>query len=446
MSKFESSQTIDQVVHYLTHYGIRPSLGSLVLGTSGGVDSMVLLRVLHQLDFNLTVVHVNYHQRGDASDLDQQLVERYCQQLGVPTKVYHWSQELPKGNFQDAARTFRQQIFRKVCEEHQAQAIALGHNKGDRIETIMMRLLRGSAPSHWDGLKVYDPPIIRPLIDLDRSHIQDYAQQNSVPWRDDQSNKEDKYARNILRNEVFPRFETHFPGWEQNLERLAQYGKSYEQAIDLLIPSDPQNRISLEQLRAYPNELQMAILHRFLERNGLRPSTGQIHQVQLLIDAQPGRELTIDDQKVIRESLDLVIHNHPTATSGFAAKPTDQIIPISNILESGYEDDVLIIRPVSDELTAQRLAYTLPIPHHDFVLRPWQKADRIAFKDGSKLISDLLNEWKIPSHQKSKAQVLTLEGKIIACIFRSNDLKPMARLAPRPNIEQYPCLELYLKL
>jgi len=446
MSKFESSLLIEKVQSYLNHYDIHPNSGCLVLGVSGGVDSMVLLNVLHQLHFQLHVIHVNYHKRGESSDLDQELVQKTCTHLGVSCEIIHWNDtnDLQKGNFQDQARSFRHHLFKTRFREQDAQAIALGHNKGDRIETILMRILRGASPSHWDGLKSYDLPIIRPLIDMDRLIIQQYAQDHHINWREDQSNLNSAYARNFLRNEVFPQLGTHFPGWDQNLERLLNFGNSYQQAIDALSYSSPMHRTPIQPLRNHPPELQSAILHRFLERNGLNPSTGQIQQLQKMIESEAGKLMIIDGITVLRDPDALTI-THPEA-SFFDEHLSEHVIPISRILESGYEDDMMIIKQIADKDSVHTSAYLLPIPLNDFVLRDWQQGDRIAIKDGSKLISDLLNEWGIPSFQKPKAKVLTLEGKILACIFRTNDLRLMARLAPQAHIEHYPCLELYLKM
>jgi len=443
MSKFESSQLIDKVNSYLSKHQITPNKGSLVLAVSGGVDSMVLLYVLHLLKFQIHVVHVNYHQRNSSSDLDQALVEKTCQALGISFNTYHFPEKSLQngGNFQDEARQFRHHIFRSEYDLSNAQAIALGHNKGDRLETILMRILRGASPSNWNALKEIDLPLIRPLIELDRIEIQAYAQENGLTWREDESNFESDYARNFIRNDFFSRLDHLFPGWQQNLERVASYGLTYQQAMDALSHSNQDDKINIRDVDIHPLELQMAILHRFLERNGLRPSLGQVHQVQQLLQSQAGKELSIDDAKVARESDTLCIVRTNKATSN-----SEQVISLQSILDQGYQSDLMIINKVSDPKETRTSSYFIPIPKGDFLLRPWRNADRIAIKDGSKLISDLLNEWDIPSHQKQQALVLTLEGKIIACIFRLNTLRPLIRLAPPLDHVSYPCLELYLKL
>ncbi len=442
MSKFESSPFVEKVHAYLNKHNITPQKGHLVVAVSGGVDSMVLLHVLHRLNYQLHVVHVNYHQRDTSSDLDQALVEKTCETLGLSYKTYHYPTKMEgnSNNFQDEARQFRHQILETEFDHEHAQAIALGHNKGDRLETILMRILRGASPANWDALKAVDHPRIRPLIDLDRSQIQEYALDNQIPWRDDESNFESDYSRNFIRNNFFSGLDSLFPGWDINLERVASYGLMYQQALDALSNSNEKSKIQLNHLNHHPLELQMALVHRFLERNGLRPSVGQVQQVQKLLHSQAGKELSINDVKVVRDTDALVI-----ISLEIPSHTTEYVIPIQTILEEGYEDDLMIIKKISGPELTHSSAYLLPLPKTDFILRSWKVADRIAIKGGSKRISDLLNEWDIPARQKSKALVLTLEGTIIACIFSSNSLRPLIRLAPQSASISYPCLELYLK-
>src|SRR5690606_37758813 len=110
-----------------------------------------------------------------------------------------------------------------------------------------MRLLRGASPTSWDGLKEWNPPFFRPLLHVDRSDIEAYANKAGITWRDDQSNFGTDYARNLLRNVLVPELDGLFPGWEANVERLPVYGQAFGEAVDLAL-GDAEGELPLARL------------------------------------------------------------------------------------------------------------------------------------------------------------------------------------------------------
>ncbi len=139
--------------------GVSPD-AAVVAGVSGGVDSMVMLHLLHGSGLKIHALHVNYHKRGSSSDADEELVRLTCSQYGITLEVVHWDslQEI-KGNFQDMARQFRRDQYQRLMHETGSEAILLGHNHDDMYETLIMRVLRGAAPSNWNAL----PQSIHPM-------------------------------------------------------------------------------------------------------------------------------------------------------------------------------------------------------------------------------------------------------------------------------------------
>ncbi|MGA1465841.1 MAG: tRNA lysidine(34) synthetase TilS, partial [Balneolaceae bacterium] len=230
MNKFASSLAERSVQKHLeTYFGTHPSL---ICGVSGGVDSMVLLHLLHRAGAQVTVVHVNYQKRGEDSELDQQLVEEICRLYKVECVSVRFDASDSTGNFQAWAREKRYGVFRDLKREFRADAIATAHHRDDQVETIYQRLMRGSGMEHWGGMQVYEQGLFRPLLELGKEDIQMVAEQNGILYRTDVSNLDVAYGRNFIRLSLEPELDRFFPGWKTNLLGLGQRAREFEAMRD----------------------------------------------------------------------------------------------------------------------------------------------------------------------------------------------------------------------
>ncbi len=188
---------------------------SVVVGVSGGADSMVLLELLSALarsmDLSLRAVHVNYGLRGEASQLDEYTVRRRCHELNIFLMV-HRATELTaeSANLEERAREIRHTVLRAEASEIGASAIALGHTLDDQAETILLRLLRGSGLRGLAAMRARDGIIVRPLLRVPRATIRQYARDRAIGYRDDQSNFDLKFARNRVRYQLLPLLREQF--------------------------------------------------------------------------------------------------------------------------------------------------------------------------------------------------------------------------------------------
>lgn len=176
----------------------------IIVGVSGGPDSMALLNKLRLREiFNIVVVHINYHKRASA-DRDQKIVEEYCQTNNLSLVVYDGS-ELPKGNFQQEARKFRLQCFKEVYDGYQAKALYLAHHQDDNLETIVYELTTkrqpdylGIKPSNWvDGMLIK-----RPLLNESKQSLIEYCQKQGIDYGLDETNEQPLYRRNVIRQQL----------------------------------------------------------------------------------------------------------------------------------------------------------------------------------------------------------------------------------------------------
>ena len=201
----------------------------VVLGVSGGADSLALLHILSELreyNLNLTVAHLNHGIRGEEADGDSKFVEAAAHSLGlqfeykkVDTIAY---KEQSKLSLEDAARTLRYDFFNEVQNKVNASKVATAHTLDDQAETVLMRLLRGSGLRGLSGI----PPvsrgyIIRPLLFVSRSEIEEYLKSKGVEWVEDSTNKSIEYLRNRLRLDLIPALENYNPQIIETLARTA---------------------------------------------------------------------------------------------------------------------------------------------------------------------------------------------------------------------------------
>lgn len=222
-----------KVKHTIEEYEMIKKGQTVVLGLSGGPDSLCLLHILYSLqkslDFKLSAIHVNHMIRGEAADADQAFVQEYCEKLNVPLKVYKL--DIPaiakeKGiSDEQAGREARHQLLRDAG----ADRIALAHNKNDQAETVFMRILRGTGVKGLAAMDfVRQDGIIRPLLGIEREEIENYCRENNLQPRIDLSNFENDYTRNKIRNELLPILKEYNPAIIDSLSRLAESAKDDE--------------------------------------------------------------------------------------------------------------------------------------------------------------------------------------------------------------------------
>lgn len=193
----------------------------IVAGVSGGPDSVCLLSILNDLKdefkIKISVVHMNHMLRGEASDGDQSYVEQLCESMGIDCFVYRrdigkMSREL-KISSEEAGRKARYEAFYEVRGILGAQKIAVAQNLNDQAETVLFRLIRGTGPDGLSGMDyIRDGVIIRPLLDITRSEIENYCREKNLNPRIDHTNLEPVYTRNKIRLELIPYIQENFNG------------------------------------------------------------------------------------------------------------------------------------------------------------------------------------------------------------------------------------------
>ncbi|HCJ45472.1 MAG TPA: tRNA lysidine(34) synthetase TilS, partial [Candidatus Moranbacteria bacterium] len=204
---------LKRVQNTVAKYSLFKPEETLIVGVSGGPDSLCLLDVLvllkEKYHFSLHVAHVNYHLRGEDSLLDEALVKETAKKYSLPFHIlsYHRKETSPS---EEKLRTVRYDFFEKLREKYMADAIVIAHNRDDEAETLLLRLIRGSGLSGLSAMRPRNKYIIRPLIETSREDIIEYLTNRSLIFRKDMSNDDAKYLRNKVRHILLPLLEKEF--------------------------------------------------------------------------------------------------------------------------------------------------------------------------------------------------------------------------------------------
>ena len=218
-----------KVLETITKYNLIESGDKIVLGVSGGPDSICMLEILNKLKenlkFDIVVAHINHGLRENAT-IDEQYVENYCKKLHVEYYVLKVNlREYAQNNkfgLEEAGRKVRYDFFDEVLEKTNSNKIAIAHNKNDRVETIILNILRGSGVLGLKGIDVKNGKYIRPLLEIERKEIEDFCEKNNIEPRIDESNFENEYSRNKVRNVVISYIKEEFnPNIIETITRLS---------------------------------------------------------------------------------------------------------------------------------------------------------------------------------------------------------------------------------
>lgn len=203
---------LKKIQEFVEKYNMIDKGDGIVLGVSGGADSVSLFYAMLELkkiyQTRLAVVHVNHGIRGADADQDEEYVRRLCQENQIPFTAVHKNvveeAKRRKMSEEEAGRQIRYQAFYQVMKQYHFQKTAVAHNKNDLSETVLLNLFRGTGIKGLGGIEPVRGKIIRPLLCVERSEIENYLEEMGIQYQNDISNQQDKYTRNKIRRNVLP--------------------------------------------------------------------------------------------------------------------------------------------------------------------------------------------------------------------------------------------------
>lgn len=248
----------------------------VLVGFSGGADSVALLSLLVQLGYPCVALHCNFHLRGDESLRDERFAEETARKLGVPfhktdfdtpayAALHHLSIEM-------AARELRYNWFEEMRQRLGAQAIAVAHHRDDSVETVLMNLIRGTGVRGLGGIRPKNGYVVRPLLAVSRSEILAWLEEQQMTYVTDSTNLSDAYTRNFIRLRVLPLLEELNPSVKTAIARTADHLSDTEAIYIYMVEKarreliDADLRIPIVRLMDYPSPA--TILYELLKPYG----------------------------------------------------------------------------------------------------------------------------------------------------------------------------------
>ena len=230
-----------RVLETIKKYNLIQPNDIVVIGVSGGPDSMSLLYILNELkqklNFEIVVAHINHMIREEA-DEETEYVKSWCERLNVKYYIKKINviekSDIEKIGTEEAGRKARYDFFEEVLNEVGANKIATAHNANDNAETVLMNIFRGSGTSGLKGIEpIRDGKYIRPIIECERQEIENYCEENNLQPKIDKSNFENTYTRNKIRNIIIPQIKKEFnPNIIESLNKLSKLASQENEFLD----------------------------------------------------------------------------------------------------------------------------------------------------------------------------------------------------------------------
>lgn len=270
----------------------------LFIAVSGGIDSIVLVDLLHKLDYEIAVLHCNFSLRGAESDGDETFVRAFCTERNIEVIVQKFDTNQFASDYklsiQVAARKLRYDWFYEKLEKRNFDYILTAHHLADSLETFLINFSRGTGLDGLTGIPVQNDKIIRPLLPFSREEIEQYAKENKIQWREDSSNSSNKYLRNKLRHDVIPILKEMQPNllssFENTIKHLQQAQSLVHDASRIIykeVVTEEENsiKINLQKLTQLPN--YNAYLYQWLKDFGFVAWD----DISDLVSAQSGKKV-----------------------------------------------------------------------------------------------------------------------------------------------------------
>ena len=252
-----------KVERFIQRHGLLTGKRLVLVGLSGGADSVALLGVLVRLGYPCRALHCNFHLRGDESDRDEAFARQFADSLGVPFVKVDFDTRgyaaIHQESIEMAARSLRYRWFEEQRQAFDAEAIAVAHHRDDSVETLLMNLLRGSGIRGLGGIRPRNGQVVRPLLAVSRAEIEEWLQTQGWDYVTDSSNLSDAYTRNFIRLRVLPLLEQLNPAARETIARSAAHLSAAEQLYAYTVEEARKavfvtaNSLSIEALMRYPS-------------------------------------------------------------------------------------------------------------------------------------------------------------------------------------------------
>ena len=283
---------LDRIVKFIENYQLADK--TIIVGFSGGYDSMCLLDILSKIkeqnifpDMNIVAAHFNHNWRGEESLKEQEICRIFSASRDI--EFYTQTAEANIKKTENDARIARYQFFDDVMDEYDADAVFTAHNKDDNAETVLYRVIKGTGIVGLQAIAEHRDCFYRPLLKTSRAEILEYCNLNNLSPNNDSSNNNINYNRNFLRLEILPQLEKINPSVKESLNNLAEVASSENSIIEEYLGSIREkvfNDLGLDVVcyKELSKPVKMRILHEFIQNHGLDYDLKKIKEVYEFIE------------------------------------------------------------------------------------------------------------------------------------------------------------------
>ncbi|QVK21206.1 tRNA lysidine(34) synthetase TilS [Mycoplasmatota bacterium] len=383
----------------------------IIIGVSGGIDSMVLFDVLKSS--NIIVAHVNHNIRKE-SEIEYEFVKETCLKYSIPFESIKldYSKDELKENFQSLAREKRYNFFFKIVDKYEADFLAIAHHGDDLIETILMSISRGSSLKGYGGFSIENKykgyTIIRPLIKYSSEDIENHAALNQIKYYVDSSNKSDKYTRNRYRKEILPFLKKENPNIHH---KYLQYSNTILDAYSFIDEEAARflnNEFSVKRFNGLNSIVKKAVLSKILSKHNLYKSSVIIDNlISVLSSNIPNQEVTLSDDYILIKEYDLVYVKKKQKTIDF-------YFEINDFGQYELPDNKILIVSEKNSFNSHqslKLCYNNTV--FPILVRNRQKGDKMAFPFGTKKVKDIFIDSKIPRSKRETIPLIITNNQIV---------------------------------
>jgi tRNA(Ile)-lysidine synthase len=392
----------------------------VIVGFSGGADSVVLLYILHSLDFECIAAHCNFHLRDKESERDEQFAAAFAASLSVSfVKQDFDTAAIAKErgvSIEMAARDLRYEWFEELRKQHNANAVAVAHHQDDSIETLLLNLIRGTGIKGLTGIKPQAGNIIRPLLCVSKQDILQFASAKKMDFVTDSSNLQNEFTRNKIRLQLIPLLETINPSVReallQTIYNLNEAAKIYDAEIGkaaLSVFNKEKSSIDIALLKTFPSP--EAVLFDLLKDYGFGKEV--VLDINRAIDSHSGKIFYSDKYRLIKDRTEFLLTPREKETEEqYLINTGESFLAFPFRMEWVYRENKSDFTIDKNKRVASLDLDKLQFP---LILRKWRVGDKfIPFGMNSfQKLSDFFNNNKFSKIEKENTWLLVSENEIV---------------------------------
>lgn len=417
----------DLVRAYIEKYQLLTENRPVLVGVSGGADSIALLTILVELGYSCIAAHCNFHLRGEESLRDERFTKEYVEKLQIPfVKIDFETEQYAAENhlsIEMAARELRYRWFEKQRIHWEAQAIAVAHHRDDNVETFLMNLIRGTGIRGLSGIQPKNGFVVRPMLAVSREEIQNWFAKRNLSYVTDSTNLSDAYTRNFIRLRILPLLEEVNPSVKKAIARTSEHLAATEVIYLQVIEEarkevfDSENRLSIAALMKYP--APNSVLYELLKVYGFSRSV--VEDIYSSLTKESGKVFFSSSFRLIKDRDYLLFSplvKEEIQEYILNGDEKEWIGPIELSFESVVITTDFQIRKEKNIAYFDADKLTFPL-----TLRKWQEGDWfIPFgMKGRKKLSDYFSDRKFSRLEKEQTWLLCSGDTIIWIVGERSD-------------------------